>query len=100
MTEVKKIDGLFQLCFEASEQKDLIRRSHLPFANGFYVTEYDIVLLVKRPEIYRWETAGWVKASQYFALWYDSMDDFADIPPQVAAELGLGKVEFCADTVV
>lgn len=83
--------NLYRECLEASEYKKLIQTSHLPFRDGYYITEYGIVLMVKTPNIYRLEDDGWNPAQQYFELWYDSMDDFADIPSAVAKRLGLDE---------
>lgn len=83
--------NLYRECFEASAHKKLIQTSHLPFQDGYYVTEYGVVLMVKMSCIYRLEDDGWNPAQQYFDLWYDSMDDFADIPSDIAERLRLDE---------
>ena len=84
-----KINGLYDRCFGLSEHKATILYSHLPFEDGFYVTENDIVLKVSKPKIYALTEKGWSPAQEYFKLWYDGVDHFADIAPQVAGELAL-----------
>ncbi len=83
--------NLYQECLEASEHKKLIQTSHLPFQDGYYITEYGVILMVRTPLIYRLEDDGWNRSQQDFALWYDSMDKFADIPSDIAERLRLGE---------
>ena len=88
---VIQVPGLFEKCFALSKHQNTIRFSHLPFVNGYYVTEHDIILKVKDPSIYRLEDSGWVNAQYYASLWYDSMKDFADIPQKIVDELALDQ---------
>lgn len=89
--------NLYRECFEASENQSLIQLSHPPFQNGYYITEYGVILMVKKPNIYCLEDDGWNPAQHYFSLWYDSMVDFSDIPSPIAERLGLGeyKIQPC-----
>lgn len=90
--EVVTISGLFNRCYAVSEHKDTIRCSHLPFEDGYYVTEYDVLLMVINPSsIYRLTMEGWEPCRAYMKLWYDSMDDFSDIPPEIVRELKLNE---------
>ena len=82
---------LYRECFEASAHKKQIQTSHLPFQDGYYITEYGTILMVKTPLIYRLEDDGWNPAQPFFDLWYDSTDKFADISPTVAKRLGLDE---------
>lgn len=88
---------LYKECFAASENQDLIQLSHLPFQNGYYITEYGVILMVKKPNIYCLEDDGWNPAQHYFKLWYDSMVEFSDIPSSIAERLGLSeyKIQPC-----
>lgn len=86
---VIKDEKLYRECFAASLHKEQITLSHLPFKDGYYVTEHGIILKVVEPNIFRLETEGWVPAQYYFELWYDSMDDFSDIPPSIVQRLKL-----------
>lgn len=82
---------LYEECFESSAHKKLIQTSHLPFQDGYYITEYGVILMVRTPSIYRLEDDGWHLAQHYFELWYDSMDNFADIPFDIAKRLKLDE---------
>lgn len=84
---------LYEECFETSEHQLEIRLSHLPFQNGYYITEYGTILMVRKPNIYRLEKDGWNPAQGYFKLWYDSLDSFADIPPAIVKRLKLDEYE-------
>ena len=86
---VVKDENLYRECFEASANKERIKLSHLPFQNGYYITEYGIILKVVESNIFRLEAEGWVPAQQYFDLWYDSMTDFSDIPEDIVKHLKL-----------
>lgn len=90
--EKVKLPGLFKRCFAVSQHQDIIRCSHLPFKDGYYVTEYDILLMVLEPvSIYCLTTEGWEPHAGYVELWYDSYDIFSDIAPGIARELKLDK---------
>ena len=39
-----------------------IINSHLPFENGYNITEYGIILMAIEPNIYRLDMEGWVPA--------------------------------------
>lgn len=93
-----KTEGLFRKCYELSKYKDTIRYSHLPFKSGYYVTEQDVVLMVITPTIYRLTDSGWVIAQSYLGLWYDSLDDFADIPLSISREMELNKYQIVKDS--
>ena len=86
---VIKDEKLYRECFAASAYKEQITLSHLPFKNGYYITESGIILKVEKPKIFQLETEGWVPAQYYFDLWYDSMKDFSDIPSDIAQRLKL-----------
>lgn len=94
-------EQLYKECFAASEHKKTITNSHLPFKNGYYVTEYGIILMVIFPSIYRLETEGWIAAQNYADLWYDSMTNFSDIPVSISRRLNLNDYEifdpYCPD---
>lgn len=77
---------LYKECFEASGHK-----SHPPFRNGYYITEYGTILMVKEYLIYRLEHDGWVRSQNFADLWYGSLDDFCDIPSAIADRFGLDK---------
>lgn len=81
--------SLYQRCFEASAYQDTIRFSHLPFENGYYVTEANVILMVEKPLVYVLENNTWINDQYFFSLWYDDMKDFADIPPEIVEELQL-----------
>lgn len=83
--------GLFTTCFDMSERKRIIRTSHLPFEDGYYVTEYNVVLKVHNHTIYVLTEMGWEQNQNFYKLWYDGMTDFADISPKLVEELGLDK---------
>lgn len=85
--------NLYMECFAASENQNLIQLSHLPFQNGYYITEYGVILMVKKPNIYCLEDDGWNPAQHYFNLWYDSMVEFSNIPDYIAERLELEKYE-------
>lgn len=90
--EKVKIPGLFNRCFALSQHQDRIRCSHLPFQDGYYVTEYDIILMVLEPaSIYCLTAEGWEPHAGYAELWHDSYDMFSDIAPEIARELELDK---------
>lgn len=80
---------LYKRCYMLSEDKQIIDLSHLPFKDGYYVTEEDIVLKVEKYSVYRLEVDIWVPDQSFISLWYDSMTNFADIPPSIVKELGL-----------
>lgn len=82
---------LYLECFSKSANQSTIINSHLPFENGYYITEYGIILMVIEPNIYRLDTEGWIPAQHYFDLWYDSTTDFSDIPTSVADRLKLSE---------
>lgn len=88
---VKKFPGLFNRCFQISEQKEIIKTSHLPFDDGYYVTEYDIVLKVMKPNVYVLIDKGFEQSQNHFSLWYDSITEFVNIPDYIADELLLPK---------
>lgn len=85
--------GLYQECYERSANKQTIDLSHLPFSNGYYVTEDDIPLLVIYPTVYTVYNDTWVVAQHYVKLWYDSEKNFADIPDDVVDRLGFNQYE-------
>lgn len=82
---------LYRECLESSRHRKLIQTSHLPFQDGYYITEYGVILMVRESLIYRLEDDGWNPNQRYFELWYDGTDRFADIPSAVAERLGLGE---------
>lgn len=82
-------EGLFDECFGRSEHQDLIRLNHLPFQEGYYVTEYDLVIMVRGVSPYALRPEGWRRNDRLNELWYDSMTNFADIPSDIVARLGL-----------
>jgi len=84
-------EGLYTTCFRKSEHQQIILNSHLPFEDGFYVTEYDVVLKVHNNTIYALTEKGWEQNQSFFKLWYDGMTNFADISPKMVEELGLNK---------
>lgn len=88
---VFKNTKLYKECFKVSPYQHKIQFSHLPFQDGYYITEYGIILMVRFPSIYRLNDNGWEPAQQYFDLWYDSMTDFADISEKIAERLGLDR---------
>lgn len=53
---------LYLECFSKSGNQSTIINSHLPFENGYNITEYGIILMVIEPNIYRLDTEGWVPA--------------------------------------
>lgn len=89
----KKINttGLFATCFALSDHKQIIQTSHLPYQDGFYVTENDVVLKVCGYSIYVLTENGWEQNQRFLKLWYDGMADFADISPVMVEMLGLDK---------
>lgn len=93
---VRKISGLFEKCFQMSEKKNIIRLSHLPFEDGYYVTEDDIVLCVKKDEfsVYVLTNDDWEKGQHFYSLWYDDMTDFADIPDVLMKEFIIPEFTF------
>ncbi len=91
MYTVKSFSGLFNQCFQISEQKEIIKTSHLPFEDGYYVTEYDIVLKVMKPTVFVLTDNGFEQSQNHFGLWYDSMTEFVNIPDYIADELLLSK---------
>ena len=86
-----KGEGLFKKCFEQSDKKSQIVNSHLPFEDGYYVTERDVILMVRKPLVYVLTESGWENKQHMVDLWYDSMTDFADIPDDIAAVLRLDE---------
>lgn len=49
---------LYLECFSKSANQSTIINSHLPFENGYNITEYGIILMVIEPNIYRLDTEG------------------------------------------
>lgn len=82
-------EGLYDECFGRSEHQELIKLSNLPFQEGYYVTEYDLVFMVRGASPYALRPYGWRRDNRLNELWYDSMTNFADIPPDIVAQLGL-----------
>lgn len=76
-----------------SDRKNIVTHSHLSFENGYYVTEYDIILKVVKPNIFVLTTKGWDAGQNYYDLWYDSMTCFIDIPQNIVHELNLTTKE-------
>ena len=89
MYTVKKFPGLFNRCFQISEHKDTIKLSHLPFKDGYYVTDHDIVLRVIKPNIYVLTDKGFKQSQNYFSLWYDGMTEFVNVSDDIENELML-----------
>lgn len=82
---------LYLECFLKSANQRTIFHSHLPFEDGYYITQYGFILMVISPNIYQLDTEGWVPAQHRFDLWYDSTTDFSDIPASVAERLKLSE---------
>ncbi len=82
-------EGLYDECFGRSEHQELIKLSNLPFQEGYYVTEYDLVFMVRGASPYALCPYGWRRDNRLNELWYDSMTNFTDIPPDIVARLGL-----------
>ena len=53
---------LYLECFSKSAKQSTIINSHLPFENGYNITEYGIILMAIEPNIYRLDMEGWVPA--------------------------------------
>ena len=86
-----RFKGLFWRCFALSAHQSVIRNSHLPFEDGYYVTEEEEVLRVRNQNIYYLGVDGWSYCPPYIELWYDSMKDFSDIPESIVKELKLDE---------
>lgn len=53
---------LYLECISKTANQSTIINSHLPFENGYNITECGIILMVIEPNIYRLDTEGWVPA--------------------------------------
>ena len=53
---------LYLECFSKTANQSTIINSHLPFENGYNITEYGIILMAIEPNIYRLDMEGWVPA--------------------------------------